>query len=347
MAAIVNDAEVGAPENSFDHLLVASSCEDRRTLTMTQAYAGTASRLKRGVVSVLAASMVLAVTIAVITMSARHSHDTTTTRKNSFPVPPMEMYEINDAEDTVGGAEDVAHDVNNQFQEANGVAKDIQKTGLIVKDGQKHLKNLGHGMTNAWGWFKSKSQGTLAQVKSTPAKNSTALKNVKTTASLSLNDAFCAHDEEKHLNLCYKKCSSLTDNKFPVRSSAFSCCQSVPCGFFNQKLSFKICGGFDVSGDSIGGGCPHKLGSCLDNEELHFGLCYKRCSILTGFQYPYRKGGATCCTEESKIGCMNPKNRMTRKEFALGGGQIGGYTLPHSPVTAGNNFDQPEEHRKK
>merc|ERR1719323_354951 len=99
----------------------------------------------------------------------------------------------------------------------------------------------------------------------------------------------CAGDEEMHASLCYKKCKFLTNNRYPIRTTAFSCCQNKPCGFFNQRLSLKICAGFDVSGDSQGGGCPHMSGTCMENEELYLGLCYKKCSLLTSNTYPFRK----------------------------------------------------------
>merc|ERR1719343_391059 len=77
----------------------------------------------------------------------------------------------------------------------------------------------------------------------------------------------CPDDEEAHAGLCYKKCSLLTGDH-SVRTSAFSCCKESPCSLFNQQVKFRICTGFDVAGDSQGGGCPHNNGACYVDEEM-------------------------------------------------------------------------------
>ncbi|CAK0880256.1 unnamed protein product [Prorocentrum cordatum] len=60
-------------------------------------------------------------------------------------------------------------------------------------------------------------------------------------------------------------------------------------------MKMSVCGGYDVAGDSAGGGCPHQHGKCLDGEEMHLGMCYKKCSDLTKGKYKHRVAASTCC----------------------------------------------------
>jgi len=151
----------------------------------------------------------------------------------------------------------------------------------------------------------------------------------------------CDDDEELFAKLCYKKCSLLTRGEYPKRTTAWSCCASdgsEKCGFFNQKLSVRICGGFDVSGDRAGNGCPHPAGACLENEEVHLGRCFKKCGILTDGEYPTRIAAATCCKATEEWKCLDIMNVKTRKEFDVGGGAGDGDKRtprgPHWPKTA-------------
>ncbi|CAK0885829.1 unnamed protein product [Prorocentrum cordatum] len=82
----------------------------------------------------------------------------------------------------------------------------------------------------------------------------------------------CYDDEEEHAGLCYKRCSLLTFGTHPYRTSAFSCCSRAPCQWDETAFRTSICGGFDVSGDTANGICPHVPGACLANEELLNGL---------------------------------------------------------------------------
>lgn len=150
----------------------------------------------------------------------------------------------------------------------------------------------------------------------------------------------CGDDEEYYGNLCYKKCSLLTNGEFTIRTSSFSCCQNHPCGIKNQKISVdNPCDGFDVAGNLNGqeGACPHLAGTCLEDEELLLGMCYKKCEILTNKQYPNRVAAATCC-KVTGFACMNPMNLHTDfVHFAVGGG-LGDKDPrtprePHPPLT--------------
>lgn len=147
----------------------------------------------------------------------------------------------------------------------------------------------------------------------------------------------CANDEEPVKGLCYKKCSILTNEEYPIRTSAWTCCQSRPCGITNQRMSPSLpCTGYDVSGDDEGRGCPHAPGACLADEEFSLGMCYKKCSILTGGQKPYRVAAATCCEEEG-INCFEHFwHSQTSKTFNVGGGRNDGDAStprhPHLPM---------------
>jgi len=152
----------------------------------------------------------------------------------------------------------------------------------------------------------------------------------------------CDEDEELFAKLCYKKCSLITHGKYPRRTTAWSCCaagdETEKCGLFNQKLSLKICSGYDISGDRAGNGCPHPAGACLENEEVHLGRCFKRCSELTDGEYPTRIAAATCCKATEEWKCLDPRNVKTRSSFNVGGGKGDGDSRtpsgPHWPKTA-------------
>jgi hypothetical protein len=64
----------------------------------------------------------------------------------------------------------------------------------------------------------------------------------------------CASNEEGHLGWCFKKCSLLTDDKYPIRITANICCKAKPCwNFMNLKTGLGVCSGFNVGGQ---GDCP-------------------------------------------------------------------------------------------
>lgn len=140
--------------------------------------------------------------------------------------------------------------------------------------------------------------------------------------SLDLRDGNpCYSDEELLGGLCYKKCSLLTADEYPVRGTPISCCREHPCSLTNQKVEPKVCSGFDVSGDMLApGSCPHQPGACLQNEELFLGYCYKKCTLLTDNKYSHRTAAATCCKETSTFECLKFGNIQTSSNFNVGGG---------------------------
>jgi len=133
----------------------------------------------------------------------------------------------------------------------------------------------------------------------------------------------CKSNEEFHAGLCYKKCSLLTGGMDVIRTSPWTCCESKPCTTNQQiRIGLKvICVGYAVSGE---GKCPHRPGSCLANEEMMLGVCYKKCSILTNQEFTHRIAPATCCKKTGTLSCLLfPWKSYSSKEFAVGGGRSG------------------------
>jgi hypothetical protein len=142
----------------------------------------------------------------------------------------------------------------------------------------------------------------------------------------------CPDGEELHAGLCYKTCSSLTQGAFPIRTTAFSCCESRPCGLSNQDASgITPCEGYDVNAQ---GGCPHSPGVCLENEELFLDVCYEKCSTLTDGKFPHRASPMTCCKEED-YDCLNPWAEKDESESSYSF-DISGGNADQDPVTPGS-----------
>eukprot|EP00930_Biecheleria_cincta_P013026 TRINITY_DN1181_c0_g1_i1.p1 TRINITY_DN1181_c0_g1~~TRINITY_DN1181_c0_g1_i1.p1 ORF type:complete len:423 (+),score=92.84 TRINITY_DN1181_c0_g1_i1:70-1338(+) len=129
----------------------------------------------------------------------------------------------------------------------------------------------------------------------------------------------CPDDEEQSGGLCFKKCSDLTGGTHPIRTSAFSCCRSEPCGFSNTLTHMGMCFGYDVAADSQASRCPQSPGACLTNEEEFSGMCYKKCSELTNGEYNNRVAAATCC-KKTGWECFLFTNIKTDASFTEGGG---------------------------
>jgi len=149
----------------------------------------------------------------------------------------------------------------------------------------------------------------------------------------------CPEDEEEYPKTggtCFKKCSDLTGGTHPIRSSAFSCCKSEPCGVGNSKIHLSFCGGFDVAGDAEGNGCPSSEGACLKDEELLGGICYKKCSTFEGGDvYRHRVAPNICCRTKG-MRCMLPSYFKFSAKFAVGGGDGDSNSatpgIPHAPI---------------
>jgi len=147
----------------------------------------------------------------------------------------------------------------------------------------------------------------------------------------------CPDNEEMHAGLCYEKCKELTDGVFPIRASPFSCCRAEPCDFFNSKFSNprKSCEGLDVGKQRGRKICPHTVGDCLRNEELAFGICYKRCGLLTDWKFPFRASASMCCKYNTSLGCASPGATITNPaDLSVGGAipEMPWTELPHEPI---------------
>lgn len=125
----------------------------------------------------------------------------------------------------------------------------------------------------------------------------------------------CGDAEELFEELCYRRCSLLTNGESHIRTSAFECCAEEPCPASRSHAKAPgirlPCHGFDVSGD---GSCPHEPGTCLLHEEWHRGLCYKQCGLMTMGQYPHRWSPVACC-KLSGLGCLDPQNVKISQDF--------------------------------
>jgi len=143
----------------------------------------------------------------------------------------------------------------------------------------------------------------------------------------------CADDEEQFEGLCYSKCSILTGGMKPVRCAAHICEPLDSSGQNKCHLSADAinailsspslmpCQGFDVAGAKEGAKrCPHSPGSCMKDEELYLGTCFKKCSMLTNGVFPHRKAFATCCKATSLFQCLMPGYSKTDEAFTEGGG---------------------------
>jgi len=138
----------------------------------------------------------------------------------------------------------------------------------------------------------------------------------------------CADNEELHAKLCYKQCKILTNGAYPLRTSAWTCCQAEKasdCFIQNQDKNIGLCSGYDVDGK---GGCPRSPGTCLDSEELLLGQCYQKCSILTKGTHPHRTSAFSCCDVISTFSCFQPSHVALDTTFVSGGGKG-----DHNPMT--------------
>lgn len=72
----------------------------------------------------------------------------------------------------------------------------------------------------------------------------------------------CDPNEEAILGLCYKKCSILSQDKYPIRIASNTCCSEHPCtNLLHLKTMGLGCNGFGVGGGAMGHECPHKRSS--------------------------------------------------------------------------------------
>mmetsp|Transcript_178 Transcript_178/g.669 ORF Transcript_178/g.669 Transcript_178/m.669 type:complete len:237 (+) Transcript_178:82-792(+) len=137
--------------------------------------------------------------------------------------------------------------------------------------------------------------------------------------------AACEGNEELFHGLCYKKCSLLTAEEMPVRASASSCCQRWPCRLGGQRVAKGTCQGFGVGGKCSGEGCcPHR--PCRQDQELSQGACHRKCSLLTGGEYPHRLTAEMCCKTAQGGLCLQAGQSKTSESSRAGEGEVAAVT---------------------
>uniref|UniRef100_A0A7S1LT52 Uncharacterized protein n=1 Tax=Alexandrium catenella TaxID=2925 RepID=A0A7S1LT52_ALECA len=208
--------------------------------------------------------------------------------------------------DGVKALDTVISTSNESFQNFTEMVHNMKGTAENLADTSNSLY-ASMNKPNKWRiGIRKKIQGMNATQKAAFKKklmkklNITSLKQLRPVANLSDGNP-CADNEEDHAGLCYSRCSDLSAGKFPHRTSAWSCCShEPPCGYSpgEQHTVFNVCGGYGTS--PAADGCPHARGSCLVNEEMYNGYCYKKCAFITFGVLPHRSGAASCCHTDKK-----------------------------------------------
>ncbi|CAK0869174.1 unnamed protein product, partial [Prorocentrum cordatum] len=126
----------------------------------------------------------------------------------------------------------------------------------------------------------------------------------------------CAETEESHLGMCYTKCTVLTEDEYPNRVAASTCCKT-------HGWSCMSPANLKTSPAFAAGGNRSIAASCKKIEELYGGMCYIKCSILTNGTHNYRLSGLSCCNGTSAMNCFyNPSQISTKSWYAAGGGRF-------------------------
>mmetsp|Transcript_69830 Transcript_69830/g.204386 ORF Transcript_69830/g.204386 Transcript_69830/m.204386 type:complete len:348 (-) Transcript_69830:102-1145(-) len=134
----------------------------------------------------------------------------------------------------------------------------------------------------------------------------------------------CLEDEELFLGVCYKKCSLLTDEEYPNRVGPATCCKDSGLGCLDPRKDYTS-KEFAVGGSNKDTASA-EANACGEEGELLLGACYKKCSLLTGNEYPHRVAAATCCKADSRLphkdgdgtwslGCLDFRNDKTSSKF--------------------------------
>jgi len=150
------------------------------------------------------------------------------------------------------------------------------------------------------------------------------------------------HGKEESFNgLCYKKCSVLTDGKYPVRVNPTACCGggTLEClsGKGNVSLNVEFGAGVHGPGEEKSELTQRSKMSmlCLPNEEEYLGNCYQKCGQLTGGKANLRVSPEGCCTCTpglfETLCCMWPGNAQTQAAYNVGMDYYGKSAAPHPP----------------
>jgi len=159
----------------------------------------------------------------------------------------------------------------------------------------------------------------------------------------------CEDNEEPYVGQCYMKCSTLTHNVSATRMGPASCCVGDPGDCLAGKIApisdpaFEAGGGTGEKAQPHGPDKPQLLTgdlttmskNCQPEEERYNGVCYRKCSQITGGRLPYRRGPLTCCKDNgyfvSFFTCMLPTNVQTDPGLNVGYSASGDKVGPHPP----------------
>lgn len=121
-----------------------------------------------------------------------------------------------------------------------------------------------------------------------------------------------------------QKVCQFNKRRIPYQKQRFHMLQGPKLFLPTKKMGNDVpmpCQGYDISGHD---GCPHGPGACLEDEQLFLGICYAKCNLLTGGEYPYRVGPMTCCRKKNELDCLSPfsSNRVsdTSSSYDIAGG---------------------------
>ncbi|CAK0908764.1 unnamed protein product [Prorocentrum cordatum] len=74
--------------------------------------------------------------------------------------------------------------------------------------------------------------------------------------------------------------------------------------------------------------------TCADDEEIHAGLCYKTCELLTNGTHPYRTSAMSCCPTKNFCSPLKMRYKMSIcGGFDVAGDSQGISKCPHPPGT--------------
>eukprot|EP00441_Pelagodinium_beii_P043451 CAMPEP_0197627644 /NCGR_PEP_ID=MMETSP1338-20131121/6196_1 /TAXON_ID=43686 ORGANISM="Pelagodinium beii, Strain RCC1491" /NCGR_SAMPLE_ID=MMETSP1338 /ASSEMBLY_ACC=CAM_ASM_000754 /LENGTH=387 /DNA_ID=CAMNT_0043198411 /DNA_START=19 /DNA_END=1179 /DNA_ORIENTATION=+ len=177
----------------------------------------------------------------------------------------------------------------------------------------------------------------------------------------------CLSNEEPYQGQCYLKCAVATNGSYSVRTGPSSCCNGT-AGDANSchtgaspsvsSLAYAVGGGV---GDKSSVHAPGDFGNpnvqtgesaigqdCEATEEKYNGVCYQKCSIVSGGQMPYRKGPMSCCKSNtpfiSFFSCMLPTQSQASLDFQVGAPKNGMTTGPHPPGMSAKCLSDEEEY---
>ena len=72
--------------------------------------------------------------------------------------------------------------------------------------------------------------------------------------------------------------------------------------------------------------------SCLKDEELFAGICYMKCSLLTGGHAPHRVANAACCKADNDFFCTLISNLQAISPGLAVGGGASIHNSPHALI---------------